>query len=118
MPDLDFTTQNTFYATHGLHAYAAKCPPQLVKYGLRYYSKPGETVLDPMAGSGTTLVEARLRGRNAVGYDIDPLARLIAQVKSRGVSDQRLENAFEEITRNSARDVTALTSRGSPAAVR
>jgi DNA modification methylase len=118
MPDLDFTTQNTFYATHGLHAYAAKCPPQLVKYGLRYYSKPGETVLDPMAGSGTTLVEARLRGRNAVGYDIDPLARLIAQVKSRGMSDQRLENAFDEIARKSARDVAALRLRRSPAAVR
>jgi hypothetical protein len=54
MPDLDFATHNTLYATHGLHAYAAKCPPQLVGYGLRYYTKPGETVLDPMTGSGTT----------------------------------------------------------------
>lgn len=117
MPDLDFTTHNTLYATHGLHAYAAKCPPQLVKYGLHYYSKPGETVLDPMAGSGTTLVEARLMGRHAVGYDIDPLARLIAKVKSRKVSDQFIERAYEIIARKAAKDVTALQSKRTPKAV-
>lgn len=32
MPDLDFTTQDSLYATHGLHAYAAKCPPKLVAF--------------------------------------------------------------------------------------
>ncbi|MGH9752352.1 MAG: DNA methyltransferase [Blastocatellia bacterium] len=74
MPDLNFDSHNTLYATHGLHAYAAKCPPPLVNYAIHYYSSPGETVLDPMAGSGTTLVEARLMGRHARGYDIDPLA--------------------------------------------
>jgi hypothetical protein len=38
--------------------------------------------LDPMAGSGTTLVEARLMGRSAVGVEIDPVAALIAKVKA------------------------------------
>lgn len=111
MPDLDFTTHSTTYATHGLHAYAAKCPPRLVRYGLRYYSKSNETVLDPMAGSGTTLVEARLMGRNAVGYDIDPLARLVARVKSRNASEQAIQLAYEIIARKAARDVTALRNR-------
>ena len=118
MPELDFAAHNTLYATHGLHAYAAKCPPPLVKYGLRYYSKPGETVLDPMAGSGTTLVEARLLGRHAVGYDIDPLARLIAQVKSRAVEDQPLEQAYEKVAGKSIVDVAALEARRIPAALR
>jgi hypothetical protein len=117
MPKLDFTARNTLYATHGLHAYAAKCPPQLVRYGLHYYSKPGEMVLDPMAGSGTTLVEARLMGRHAVGYDIDPLARLIAKVKSQRVSDRLIEMAYEVIARKSAKDVAALRSKWTPKAV-
>jgi DNA modification methylase len=108
MPNLDFDGHNTLYATHGLHAYAAKCPPQLVKYGLRYYSKPGDTVLDPMVGSGTTLVEARLLGRNAIGYDIDPLARLIATVKSRSVSDRSIECAYDEVIHRSRADLIAL----------
>jgi DNA modification methylase len=110
MPDLDFATQNTTYATHGLHAYAAKCPPPLVKYGLRYYSKPGEIVLDPMVGSGTTIVEAKLMGRHALGYDIDPLARLIAQVKSRIVKDSHIEEAYKIVTRKSVKDMVALRS--------
>jgi len=35
------------------------------------YTKPGELVLDPMVGGGTTLIEARLLGRNAIGVDIN-----------------------------------------------
>jgi hypothetical protein len=81
MAQLDFGSSDTLFATHGLHPYAAKCPPQLVNYGLRYYTQRGDTVLDPMVGSGTTLVQARLLGRNAIGFDIDPLACLIASVK-------------------------------------
>lgn len=118
MPDLDFATQNTLYATHGLHAYAAKCPPQLVNYGLHYYSKPGETVLDPMTGSGTTLVEAKLMSRHAVGYDIDPLARLLAQVKSSRLPDGWIEQAYEIIFRKAIRDIAALRSRKITAALR
>jgi hypothetical protein len=97
MSSLNFEGQNTLYATHGLHAYAAKYPPQLVSYGLRYYSKPGETILDPMAVSGMTLVEACLNGRNAIGFDIDPQACLIAKVKARmlGKDDDGYDDLFQ-----------------------
>jgi DNA modification methylase len=99
-PQLDFNGQNTLKGTHGLHTYAAKCPPQLVRYGLRYYSKPGATVLDPMAGSGTTLVEAKLLGRRALGFDIDPMARLITEVKCSELDDKEIDcYAVELITR-------------------
>ncbi len=43
---------------------------------------PGEVVLDPMAGSGTTLLEAYLAGRRGIGFDIDPLALRIAKAKT------------------------------------
>jgi DNA modification methylase len=117
MPNLNFDGQNTLYATHGLHPYAAKCPPQLVRYGLRYYSKRGEMVLDPMAGSGTALVEARLMGRYALGYDIDPLARLIAQVKSRDVDDECIRQAYETVADRTAKDLAALRSAFPPSTV-
>ncbi|QQS46479.1 MAG: hypothetical protein IPM66_21665 [Acidobacteriota bacterium] len=117
MPDLNFDKHNTLYATHGLHAYAAKCPPQLVNYAIRYYSRPGEMVLDPMAGSGTTLVEARLMGRHARGYDIDPLACLIARVKSRVVNDAQIKQAYDEIARRATRDVATLESPNPSATV-
>ena len=100
MNDLNFDGHNTQYATHGLHSYAAKCPPPLAKYGIENFSQLGDTLLDPMVGSGTTLVEAKLSGRNAIGYDIDPLACLIAQVKCRELPDKSIEDAFNLIIEN------------------
>lgn len=118
MPDLNFDGHNTLYASHGLHAYAAKCPPQLVRYGIRYYSTPGDMVLDPMVGSGTTLVEARLLGRQAIGYDIDPVAKLIAEVKSRPLRDAAIELAFTSLVERCKRDFAGLRSRGISRALR
>jgi len=108
MPDFNFDGHDTLYATHGLHPYAAKCPPQLVQYGLQHYSECGETVLDPMVGSGTTLVEARLMGRHAIGFDIDPLARLISQVKSQELDDESLESAYEAVVQQTTDDLDTL----------
>ena len=118
MPNLNFETNNTLYTTHGLHSFAAKCPPQLVKYGLQYYSKPGETVLDPMAASGTTLVESYLMGRNSCGYDIDPLSRLIARVKCRPLSDSLIEKAYVQVKERTEKDLKLLHSIIPPSAVR
>jgi DNA modification methylase len=105
MPRLDFEGQNTLYATHGLHAFAAKCPPQLVRYGLQYYSKRGDLVLDPMVGSGTTLVECRLMSRNAVGFDLDPLSTLLAKVKSTPLEEDVISEVGEKILHLSCADL-------------
>lgn len=49
---------------------------------LSRFARPGDTALDPFCGSGTTIVEARLRGMRAVGVDINGLACLISKVKA------------------------------------
>jgi len=108
MADLDFEGENTRYGAHALHPYAAKCPPQLVRYGLRYYSKVGDVVLDPMAGSGTTLAEARRLGRHAIGYDIDPLARLITAVKISNIADHEVERTYTKVAELVEADLKAL----------
>lgn len=95
--DLDFGAGGHLYATHQLHAFAARCPAPVARWAIDNYSTPGEVVLDPMVGSGTTLVEARLRGRHAWGCDIDPLARLIAKVKATDVDLDALDRAIANI---------------------
>lgn len=68
---------------HGLHKYPAKFIPQLPRWAIEYGRlAPGGVVLDPFCGSGTSLVEAGMRGYSAIGYDINPLATLLARAKT------------------------------------
>lgn len=61
------------WATHS-SSYRGNFAPQVAPNIVQMYSKPGETVLDPMAGGGTTLIECRLLGRRYIGCDINPQA--------------------------------------------
>ena len=72
------------YATHGLHPYKGKFYPQLAKslFNLAQL-EPRQKVLDPFCGSGTVLLEGYLNGLEAKGFDINPLAVKIANVKTR-----------------------------------
>src|SRR3989344_2533317 len=77
--------------THNYHRYPAKFDPQLVGRLLATYL-PNQTaiVCDPFAGCGTTLVEAKLRGIRSIGFDINPLAKLITDSKLHAFDPQRL----------------------------
>jgi len=80
--DWTFAKADTSYLTHKLHDYPARMIPQISQRLIDRYSPKRGKILDPFCGSGTTLVEARFANRNAVGNDINPLAVLIAKVKS------------------------------------
>lgn len=54
--------------------YRGNFAPQVPRNVILSYSNEGDFVLDPMVGGGTTLIEARLLNRNAVGYDVNPNA--------------------------------------------
>ena len=70
------------YATHGIHEYRGKFFPQLVRALMNISRIPSDAiVLDPMCGSGTALVEARLAGRKSFGLDMNPLSVFMANVK-------------------------------------
>jgi hypothetical protein len=68
---------------HRLHPYLGKFVPQLVEALLDRYVEPGGTVLDPFAGSGTTLVQSLESGRDAVGVDVAGFNCLLMRVKTR-----------------------------------
>jgi hypothetical protein len=76
----------TGYATHGLFPYRGKFHPQMIKALLNIMGlKPGDTVLDPMMGSGTVLLEASLMGIKSIGIDVSPFCRFMTQVKLDGL---------------------------------
>ena len=92
----------TGYATHGLFPYRGKFHPQMVKGIINAMGvRPGETVLDPMMGSGTTMIEAALMGLNSVGVDASPFCRFMAAAKASGFTAPLppLESAVAESER-------------------
>ena len=67
---------------HRLHPYLGKFIPQVVEVLLERYIRPGGRVLDPFAGSGTTLVQALESGRQATGIDVAAFNCLLMRVKT------------------------------------
>jgi hypothetical protein len=67
---------------HRLHPYLGKFIPQLVEELLRRHVPTGGRVLDPFAGSGTTLVQSLESGRDATGVDIAAFNCLLTRVKT------------------------------------
>src|SRR2546430_16133155 len=66
---------------HRLHPYLGKFIPQLAEVLLRRYVPRGGRVLDPFAGSGTTLVQALESGLDATGVDVAAFNVLLMRVK-------------------------------------
>lgn len=68
------------WATHDAK-YRGNWSPYIPRNLLLRYSKAGDLVLDQFAGGGTTLIEAKLLGRNIIGVDINPVAIEICRQK-------------------------------------
>ena len=81
---------------HRLHPYLGKFIPQLVEALLARYVQPGGRVLDPFAGSGTTLVQSFESGRDAVGGDIAAFNCLLMRVKTTEYNEFTLEKELRD----------------------
>jgi DNA modification methylase len=80
-----------------IHPFPARMAPELVWDELPDHPPRQLRVLDPMAGSGTTLVTAKFRGHKAIGYDRDPLAVLIARSWLTNVNPDVVESKAEQV---------------------
>lgn len=85
--------------THLIHSYPAKLLAHIPYFFLSndYFSKKGDTILDPFCGTGTVLLEANLASRKALGADANPLARLIASVKTKKLDENKLYGILKTI---------------------
>ncbi|HEY7442197.1 MAG TPA: DNA methyltransferase [Vicinamibacterales bacterium] len=68
-------------AASSLHeiSYRACFKPQLPRFFIDRFTRPGQVVYDPFMGRGTTVLEAALHGRHAIGCDINPLSAILVQ---------------------------------------
>lgn len=82
--------------TRPVHPFPARMAPGLALDSLSSLL-PGSVVLDPMSGSGTVLRQAAELGHTAFGYDVDPLAVLMARVWTTPVDDASIGRVYERL---------------------
>lgn len=80
--DWGFAEAEAAEHSHGLHPYPAKFVAHLPRQAIRLLSLPGERVLDPFSGGGTSGVEAVLAGRDYIGIDANPVGNAIGRAKT------------------------------------
>ena len=91
---------------HRIHSYPAKFPAFITTKALEYAERQGidvKIVADVFCGCGTTAVEAKRNGKHFWGCDINPVATLIARVKTRDYRDAVLARYFDAIRDEFAR---------------
>lgn len=78
--------------THNFYRYPARFSPVFAREVIKLFSNPGDLVVDPFVGGGTTLVEASNLGRLSIGIDINSLATFITKVKTTPLTEAEIEN--------------------------
>ena len=80
-----------------IHRYWGRKSADLVKYFIEEYTEQGENVLDPFLGSGVSMIESCKLNRKSVGFDINPIATLLAEVTIMNVDESDLLREYERI---------------------
>ena len=106
---LEFTTTWSFpergaWATHS-PGYRGNFAPQVARNIIEMYSDRGDSILDPMVGAGTTVIEAKLLARHGLGLDINPKAIEIAEAALRFRHEPPSK---QEVRLGDARDLGSL----------
>lgn len=86
-------------ASHSLHeiSYRACFKAQLPEFFIERLTNKNEVVFDPFMGRGTTLIQASLMGRNAVGNDINPLSQMLCRPRINPPSITSIANRLNDI---------------------
>ncbi len=90
----DFPSQQYGDESQGDQKYMGATPAYILWNLLQRYTRPGELVVDPMAGSGTTLDVARELGRRALGYDVNSTRKDIFRCDARKLPLEDEKAAF------------------------
>lgn len=70
------------HSMHTMCSYQGMFPAKVAHHFIQRYSTPGDLVLDPFSGRGTTALQARVEGRRATCNDLNPLAYVLSRAKA------------------------------------
>lgn len=98
--ELSFSGERLTRGRHKVHPYPAMLHPLLVDYLLGRYAKKDSIIFDPFCGSGVTLVQSAVNGYDSIGFDINPLALLIAKVKTSKYDSIKLQDEFMDFKKS------------------
>jgi len=99
------------WATHPYNAkYRGNWAPQVARNLILRYSSEGDVVLDPFVGSGTTLIECKLTGRNGIGVDINRDAAMVTMDRLQFNGDDSVGKCVQEVYEGDARALDAISS--------
>jgi DNA modification methylase len=93
----------------GVLVHPAKFPETLAQEFIEFFTKRGETVLDPMAGTGSTLVAALRAGRNSYGIELNPkYAEIAKQIieEERNILAEKVEGLTSKVIHGDAKQIT------------
>lgn len=94
------TNAQISYSAHGIFRYFGKFPSTIAAHLIMQYTNEHDMVMDPMAGSGTTVLEAMLANRDCRSYDVNPLAVLLQRVKTTHLEEKKLLAELKHISEN------------------
>ena len=73
--------ERTTNSPHQTYRYPARYSPRFVSAAIELITDPGDLILDPFVGSGTTTIEALRHGRNSIGVDISPISTFVVNAQ-------------------------------------
>ncbi|MHA1714864.1 MAG: DNA methyltransferase [Promethearchaeota archaeon] len=82
---------------HVQHKYWSRKPVNVVKAHIEALTKPGDVVLDPFCGAGTSISQAIILGRKPIGFDINPVAVFITKNTLLRADIEKIYNVFKSI---------------------
>jgi DNA modification methylase len=88
------------HSMHTMCSYHGMFPARLVHYFLHRYSSPGDIVLDPFSGRGTTTLQAKVEGRRTISNDLSPLGYVLSSAKANPPSWAELASAVDSLERS------------------
>jgi hypothetical protein len=92
-------------STHNFYLYPARFSPEVARSVIETFSDPGDCVLDPFMGGGTSVIEALTLGRSVIGADLNSLAHFVSSVRTRPLSacDENLIQSWADRTAEEVR---------------